>query len=309
VAQLTARLDIAWPDDPQPAWIAVDIIAPPGLPEGVVPVLFCLPGGGMTRKYFDLAGDGFSFARAMASRGMVCVLLDHPGTGDSFVPQDGFGMTADRIARAEAAMVIDMIGRMRAGTLHSGLPALAEILPLGVGHSMGAMLAVLQQASGRPYVALALLCFTTRGLPEVLTEEERSARETPDSGRAACRALAEKRFGVPFVDLQPAHEGSMAAAALSRAAGRMPATAAMQSMLCDNVAAEAAGIDVPLFLAAGDRDITGPPRKIPASFTACEDIDLHVLRDTGHHPFVTDAAAHLYDRFAHWVAGLPPVPP
>src|SRR5438552_59487 len=49
-------------------------------------VLCCLPGGGTSRRYFDLEVDpalgNYSMARHLAQQGFVVVTLDHPGFGD-----------------------------------------------------------------------------------------------------------------------------------------------------------------------------------------------------------------------------------
>ncbi len=77
-----------------------------------------------------------------------------------------------------------------------------------------------------------------------------------------------------------------------------------QAMTPGNVAAELATIDVPVFLAAGDRDMTGPPHLLPADYPACRDLTLFVVETSGHHVFVAPGAAQLYRRTAHWLAGL-----
>ena len=57
------------------------------------------------------------------------------------------------------------------GTVTPELPALPELVSVGVGHSMGAMLTVEQQATHRTHTALALLGFGNRGLPDLLDPE------------------------------------------------------------------------------------------------------------------------------------------
>ncbi|HTZ69593.1 MAG TPA: alpha/beta hydrolase [Acetobacteraceae bacterium] len=305
--RIAMRVPVPWPLTPQPAWCGVEFVIPQVEPDRIANLLFCFPGGGMTRRYFDLQGaPGFSFVDAMCCRGAACVLVDHPGTGESFVPEDGFGATAARLADAEAALVEGLIARLRDGRLHEDLPALQHAQPIAVAHSMGAMLAILQQAQARPYSALALLGFTTRGLPDVLTESERQAAAAPDHGRGACAELARARFAEPFPDISSPRESSAPVEALASARSRLCAVAAMQSMLPGNVAAEAGRLDVPLFLAAGDRDLTGPPWDMPTAFRGAHDITVHVMRNTGHHPFVTPAAQRLYRRLAHWLADLDP---
>jgi pimeloyl-ACP methyl ester carboxylesterase len=56
-----------------------------------------------------------------------------------------------------------------------------------------------------------------------------------------------------------------------------------------------------LFLAAGDRDLTGPPHAIPSAFTGCNDLRLVVVPGAGHHPFVTAGAPRLYACLAEWI--------
>ena len=69
--------------------VAADIFLPVDVPAAPV-ALFCLPGGGMNRAYFNLRGaGGFSFAAHLAARGFIVVTLDHLGVGDSSRPQDG----------------------------------------------------------------------------------------------------------------------------------------------------------------------------------------------------------------------------
>jgi pimeloyl-ACP methyl ester carboxylesterase len=305
--RICLRVEIEWPEDPQPAWIELDFLSPPAFTRSPLPVLFCFGGGGVTRDYFDMQGEpAFSFSRALAARGMLVISIDHPGVGGSFTPRNGFEATAAAIARAEAKLVALLLERIAEGTLHPALPTIDEMTAVGVGHSMGAMLVALQQSIIPQYAALGLLCFGTRGLPEVLTDAEKAAAASSDGGRAACAELARARFGAPFVAVVPPRAGSAAAEAVGAVQAPLPAVAAMQSMLPGNIAAEAGGLAVPLFLAAGDRDLTGPPHDIPAAFVGCRDITLLVVADAGHHVFVAEAAPALYARFAQWVFGLEP---
>jgi len=253
-------------------------------------VLFCFPGDGK-----------FSFARAMTARGFTCVTLDHPGTGESFVPADGFGLDAAAIAVSGAAAMKSVAQDLRAGRVDSSLPPMDGFACVGVGHSMGAMIVTMQQAAAPLYDGAALLCFTTRGLPEVLTADEQAVAMRPARGPADFAQLAQARFGEPFPDIAPVGGESAASRALAAVAGRLAATAAMQSMLPGNVAREAASLTVPLFLSAGERDLTGPPHAIPAAFSGCNDLRLVVVPGAGHHPFVTEGAPRLYQSLADWI--------
>src|SRR5689334_19845865 len=105
---------------PEPRTIDVDVsaVAPPGgrtiavdvfLPAGSAApaVLWWLqPGGGMSRKYWDLdvpaALGNYSLARYLASRGAAVVTVDHLGIGGSTRPDDGFSLTPQLLADVNA---------------------------------------------------------------------------------------------------------------------------------------------------------------------------------------------------------------
>lgn len=292
-------------DGEAPIGIAATVFAPAQLPEGRRPVaLFCFPGGGMSQLYFDL--DEHSFARAMTEAGLVTVTFDHPGIGKSDAPSDGFSLTARRIAAIEAQAATKIAGRLRNGTIGSELPPLNSLTMIGLGHSMGAMLVSLQQAAMCPYAALALLGFSTRGLPEVLTPAEQSAAKYAVRDDTYYIAMARQRFGDrPYMNIPSRTDGS---AELKAASAPLLTVAAMQSMLPGNIAADAATISVPIFLAVGDRDITGRPEAIAPRFSSAPDIRLLVMENAGHHPFVAPSATMLYADLAEWAFAIARAP-
>lgn len=282
--------------------LAADVFLPPGQPRVA---MYCLPGGGVNRQYFDLQGDGNSFAQAMTARGAVVVALDHLGVGDSEEPEDRFILHADRLADANAQACRQIAGRLAQGTLAAGIPPLDMPFSIGVGHSMGAMLTVMQQDAAPMHAALALLCFSTRGLPEVLSEEERHAASASDGGRSAAEALARARFaGDPRAQAPRPEPSSPASIALAPVQDKMLQSSAMLSMLPNNVGPEAARITVPLFLGLGERDIAGRPHRVPAAFPACREIVLHINEGAGHHPFVAARRRIFFDRIGEWMDSL-----
>jgi alpha-beta hydrolase superfamily lysophospholipase len=289
----------------KPAWISGDVFLPDASAIVRQVVLFCFPGGGVTRRYFDIPGERtFSFVRAMTGFGFICATFDYPGTGESSVPDDGFALDATALADAGLQAVRHVVEQLRQGRMAPTLAPMDDCVHIGVGHSMGAMIVTLQQSVYSPYDAAGLLCFTTRGLPEVLTAEECAAAAGAELSRSDYSRLARARFGLPFPVIAPAHGESSAARALACVAGPLAATSAMQSMLPGNVTKEAAALRIKLFLAAGDRDLTGPPHAIPAAFTGCNDLRLVVVPGAGHHPFVTAGAPRLYECMAEWIDGV-----
>jgi pimeloyl-ACP methyl ester carboxylesterase len=270
----------------------------PASPLPAKPIaLFCFPGGGMARRYFDL--DQASFAAAMAARGFITATFDHPGIGESTTTIEGFALTADIIAEAGAQAGRALQQQLQNGTAAPHLPPLPNLTILGVGHSMGGMIVTMQQAAYRPYAALALLGFSTHGLPGVLTPPEREIAARATRTATDYATLARLRFGTPLPVIPARANG---AAALTEASAPLLAVSALQSMLPGNIAPQAAAIDVPVFLAVGDRDIAGPPETIPAAFTSAPGVKLYVMPDAGHHPFIAPSAPLLYAELAAWAS-------
>ena len=309
--------------------IAVSVWAPEVSCLGRAPTaLVCLAGGNMNRRYFDLkppaeAGGGdlrpadgdesFSFAAQMVARGFVVVALDHLGLGDSTRPKDGYALTPQLLVEANVKATREVLERLREGRLSKELPALPGLRSVGVGHSMGAMLTVLQQAAARQHRALALLGFSTRGLPEYVPAP---VRELPrEQQRARLVEFARQMFREPYPVLRSSGNGAQiygsanadpkGVAALKAATDCLLPVPAYMSMLPGNVAPEAAQIEVPLFLGLGERDMAGPPQDIPAAFTTSRDITLYVQPGAGHSHFLFPTRGALFDRIASWAQSLP----
>jgi len=79
---------------------------------------------------------------------------------------------------------------------------------------------------------------------------------------------------------------------------------ALFSMLPGCAAPWAAEVRVPVFLGIGDRDITGPPHEIPASFPQSRDVTLYVLPGTGHSHFAHPTCVGLFERVGRWLEAL-----
>jgi len=165
---------------------------------GVTPVLYCVAGGGCSTGYFDLevgGRPGYSMAEHAAAAGAVVVALDHLGVGASDTVDDLYAVTPTGLASCHHRATSEVVRRLRAGELGDGLPAIEHPLVVGLGHSMGGMLAAVQQARHRSFDALVLLGTGGDGLPEVLTDDERSVAG-PDlrSIEAEIVRLARLRF-------------------------------------------------------------------------------------------------------------------
>jgi pimeloyl-ACP methyl ester carboxylesterase len=299
--RLPTRLDLPGEG---PLHLAASLWQPPGARR----LWVCQPGGNMNRHYFDLrppegGDDSYSFAAQMSARGDAVLALDHLGIGDSDRPADGWQLTPERLAAATGAAIAAVGDR---------LPRLPMI---GLGHSMGAMMTVLVQQRAQPFAAIALLGFSTRGLPAFLPPALHHLNGAIPDGEAL-RPHAEQMFRQPFPLIHRSGGGNRelfgsaqaepaGIAALKRATDCLLPIPALRSMLPGNVAAEAARIAVPVFLGIGAQDLVGAPDAVPAAFPRSPAVRLEVLPDTGHSHFLFASRAALFDALADWAQSLP----
>ena len=299
--------------------IAATIFLPERRALGERPlVFFCLPGGGLNSRYFHLDVPGaapasFDFAEQMAARGCITVAIDHLGIGASSIPRDGFALTPDVMVAANGRAVEQIQRALREGSLLADWPALPNLRSIGVGHSMGGMLTTMQQAERRSHDAIAVLGFSTRGLPEYLIPEDREYVDNPAGARANIVRLAQLRSMDPYPDLNTRGQAreiyggradKQALEALRTARDKVLAVMGFFSMLPGSTSDVCAQVDVPVFLAVGDRDMTGPSHALPASFSGSADVTLLVLPDTGHTHFIFPSCTHLFQRLADWANGV-----
>jgi len=289
------------------ARVVADVFLP-SVPLDPPIVMTCLPGGGMTRRYFDIEVDGdpwtYSMARFLAGLGVGVITVDPPGVGESDVPDDPWTLTPRAVASVCATASDHLLRELR-----REWPGLISV---GVGHSAGALLTVYTQAGWRPFEALGLLGFAGGGLPHVLTPEELDLAGDPERARREVVALAQTRFGRPLpVGTTGPSEMLLgvpvpeaARAGITRTGGALLAVVGLTSMIPGASAPELAAVDVPVFLGVGDRDITGEARRIPGQFPSAGDITLYVLEESGHNHNVAPTRQVLWERLYRWARSL-----
>jgi pimeloyl-ACP methyl ester carboxylesterase len=254
----------------------------------------------MSRGYFDLqapeAVGNFSMVRHLVDRGFVVVTLDSPGVGESDIPDDGYTLTPDVVADVNAHAFDQVLERW------------PDAHRIGVGHSAGALLTVVQQARHRTYDALGLFGFGRGGHQQfALTQDERDQA-------GGIVELTRTRFGDPLpgggsTSTSPFLLGGMevppeALEALGAVKTRLLGVVGLTSMIPGSVDAEMAAVEVPVFLGLGEHDIAGDPHVIPACFTGCRDFTLSVLPGTGHNHNVAPDRELLWERFVVWARSI-----
>ncbi|MFK7896830.1 MAG: alpha/beta hydrolase [Myxococcota bacterium] len=297
-------------------------------PESTTPpkaILVCLPGGFLSREYFDLrVGEDrtYSFAEAMAKRGYLTLAFDHLGIGESTRPsriEDGYALGVETIARINQYALERTLGKLSQGKLAAPLPGAtswpppAEALPtVGVGHSMGSALTVEQQAAARPHSALLLFSFTTRGVPAFLSEDQRGYAGQPERARRDLGELVRRSMGSPYPAAATDSESGRRAAfgvgtappetedALHEASTALLGLGGLLSMLPGGYAPAAEKIDVPALIAVGDHDLhdtEGLREELPL----CPDFSAFTLPDCWHCHFVSNQREILWDHVGDWL--------
>lgn len=302
--------------DPE-AMLAVTITAPvSGRLSDLPTVYFCTPGGGLDRGYYDLrasTGTHFSFAAQMAGRGAIVIAIDPLGIGRSTRPGNGFELTPQVHARALAALHGSLCARLRHGRMVATLPPIAAFRSIGVGHSLGGLMTVFQQAAYRSFDGLVLLGFGTGGLPSALDEELRRYAGDPAGARANVVRLARRWYADPYPTLEVEGRGreiyggrADPDALLAMRACRAPllATAAVYSIIPGSSSPEAASVDVPVLLVAGDSDLCGSPDSLAAGFPHSPGVSVLELPATGHSHFAFPSVDVLFPRIADWALAL-----
>ena len=151
----------------QEAWITARVFAPPATARSArTSVIVCLHGGSYDWRYYHITGPGlagYSMAEDLAARGHVVIVPDQLGVGESSRPGDPYKATRDVAAAANHAAMTQAFGRLAEGRLHPAVPPCPDPLKVGLGHSMGAMVMLTEQARLGGYDLTALIGYTNRG--------------------------------------------------------------------------------------------------------------------------------------------------
>lgn len=276
-------------------------------PEGdPVAVLACLAGGTCTTAYFDLRVPGlagWSMSEFLADRGFAVVAFDHLGLGASEEVDDLYAVTPTIAAAAQADAIRQVLGR------YDGLPA------IGVGHSMGGMLLTVLQHDHALFDAIAVLGHGGDGLPEVLSDDEAAVRvERPyPEIEHDIEVLARVRFAPdspvprkrpskgPFLlpDVPEAVRAEFVAQQVSNLF-----SCGLTSMIPGATDSHKAGVDVPVFLAFGDHDLTDDYEGARAKYPHAPASELFVLAGSGHCHNQATTRVQLWDALANWATGV-----
>jgi pimeloyl-ACP methyl ester carboxylesterase len=292
-------------------------VFPPADQTAPVPLLFCLPGGSYSKAYWHLevpGRSGYSFAEHMAAQGMLVLAVDHIGTGDSSRHPRAVELTPDVVAGANEAALSLALERIQDGTLVPDMPPASPEPVIGVGHSMGAMLAIFQQSLHSSFDAIASLGYGTIG-PIVDWGDEGSDVGAPtyeaimgparagafDEPFLADRTMPSMRHHFYWDDV-PAD----VIAADDRTSTHLPGVTGPLSIVPFIASNHALRIGCPVFIGLGERDSTSSHYDEGRAYRSSRDITLFILAKSAHCHNTASSRHVLWDRLAGWLRTLPP---
>jgi hypothetical protein len=285
-------------------------------------VVFALPGGGYARGYFDLqfAGhNGYSQAEHHVARGIVFVAMDHLGVGESSTEAND-DLVIEDIAAANDQAVREILRQLREGSLVDGWASIEPGFIVGTGQSMGGGVTIIMQGRHRTYDAIAPLGYSAvhTSLPQRTQEMRdglkavfaRFSRDTPPSELSVPHTSGQvPDFLYPFHwedvpqdILQADLAGGYPVRESPPAWGSRTLPRCVVAMMSAGyVAAEAAGVDVPVFLGFGERDVSENPCREPAMFPGARDISVFVAPSMAHMHNFASTRRLLWERTLDWI--------
>lgn len=293
----------------QAAWVFL-----PKRPADAPAVLLCLAGGTYDKHYWHTEIDGYpgySFGEHLAAAGYIVIALDHLGVGESSDPRASARVGLELLAAGDAEVARQVREGLRNGNLIDGVSPLTVPL-VGVGHSMGACLTTMVQATTGIYDAVVLLGYAVQitnvyeQSPDAADLENRvqqtidaacqlAGASPQDSHLFAPRSYLAHLFYAGEVP-QPVIDADTALQS------RTPTRAAGEVTTPGFVERYAPQVNVPVFLGFGAGiDVSPNPYAEPSNYGGALDVTLHLVPKSGHcHNFASHRAA-LWDRIAAWV--------
>lgn len=251
--------------------------------------MFCYPGGGYGRGYYDIRGpglDGYSEAEHHAERGIVLVACDPLGVGES----SDYDRAAASYEAYTETLTVAVRDILRVLEDEHGI---SPPVTIGAGQSYGGFLLAIQQARQAPSDGIAMLGYsaihTVIPLPPGTSEGWDRPwafhwHDVPDE-----LVAAEQLDTYPHRDPMPVW-----------ASGTLPGGPHWNPMLPGVIAKWARVIESPVLIALGERDVCPDPHAEPGAYASSSDVTLYICPRMAHMHNLA-GTRHLYwDRLADW---------
>jgi pimeloyl-ACP methyl ester carboxylesterase len=284
-------------------------------------LIVALPGGGNTRSYFDITVPGYadySFAAWMVERGFAVLAFDLLGQGESSRPSKDVSdkVTLETMADAQHLAVTRVAAALR-GQLSESLDWPAENPTLiGIGHSMGGAVTVIQQGKHQTFDAIVTMGTTNFGVGKKHPDDPGPA-DPRDITLDAARAAGIERQKVHFPDswdggylirsansLRPTHSHlddvptGLIDALEWCPVPRMASVDALSSKVAYSFAER---VKRPVLLVYGERDTSKNPHEEVSVFHSSSDVMLFVLPQSAHMHNVSSSRHALWTRIDAWI--------
>lgn len=283
------------------------------------PLVFAVPGGGYSRSYYDMVFPGhvgYSQAEHHVDRGLVFIAIDHLGVGESS-PEVAETVHVEDIAAANDFAVRTIIDRLRGGTAVAGYPAVDVGARIGMGQSMGGGVTVIMAARHHTYDAIAVLGYSAIHTVLPMPKQDETVRASEyfafsrdtelDELSIAESSAHVGEFLYPFfwqdvpADIVEADtRGGYPIRTSIPSFGATLPTCAVAMLSPGYIKAEAAEVDVPVFIGLGERDVATDPHREPAGFASSTDISLVICDRMAHMHNFASTRQELWDRVVGW---------
>jgi len=294
VLSAAGRAGIDWPAETAASLYLPDNIA--ALDK--VELLFCIHGGSYRRGYWhaNFPGlHGYSFAEHLTKRGFVVGSIDLLGMGDSSRPPPPRELTRAVIMAASDLACRDMVAGLKEGRWARA----RHVSATGVGHSIGGMIAIGQQARHTTFDRVAVLGWSNLpvSLPPATVESLRA--QCAQGGYVNPQGAAIR----PFFYGDDVPEAVVAADEVLSSV--TPACLIADAITDGIVRSDAGEITCPVFLSQATVDTSSNPHAEPGYFAKSDDVTLLMLRNTAHCHNLGQHRYKLWDRLADWVEQSP----
>ena len=236
--------------------------------------------------------------------------MDHLGVGDSS-QHDPERLSYTPVVAANVAAETDVLQKLAAGTLMEGVAKVEDPLTIGLGQSMGGCLTIVQQGRHHCYDGIGVLGYsalhthppTAPGTPPIVMPWVPRDTQLADgvftnapaltdaaaSGTEAAPGAEAMAWGFYYDDVDPALVARDLGDFPARhgdvppwGSATVPATVALWCLAPGAVLAEAAGIESPVLVALGERDVLVDPRGATRLRVGPQRRPLHLPQDGPH---------------------------
>lgn len=271
------------------------------------PAVICaLNGGSYDWRYFDVqvpGRDHYSQARYMAAQGHIVILPDHLGIGESSRVANPFTATRHVTARANHEALRQFYHLLALGQVCSELPAIDTFTRIGLGHSLGGMQTITQQALLQTYDAIGVLGYTAQGVHLCMNGQAFSADPGPiEPDEPPYWTLDRSNVRESFHWDDVPEDVIQADDALLV---EVPTVLSKQSVTGGIVTGDAKKITVPVYICLGERDVSPDPYMEPWFYNQAPEVLLHILPRSGHCQSFASTRVQMWDRLDSWIRSLP----